>query len=607
MWNIVRNPPVSKRTLAVGAAVLLALGLGVAVLPHILLGDVARQHLEQASGGRLSFPKGPSISLWPEARIQFSDATVAGRSPDDPPIATIESLRLKVALAPLLARKLEIEEIVLVRPTLNLLLDGEGKLNVVDDPSSEPSPEAASDTGGLPLIIEGGAVRYRDLRWGREFEASDVDATLRMPATGGAIDLKGYLTWRQRRAEVTLYVRSPGRLASDGSPADLTIAAPDLSAVFSGRMSLKHGLSLVGQVEASSGSLAELADWGGIKLSGIGGLNDLSLSGGLDLDGHTVRFKGTRLGLAGMQAEGDLSLDVGGKRPKLDATLKVDRLDLSVFGGPVGEANALTEGWRDKPVALKGLEAVDADLRIEAGAILFDGMSTDAGSLKARIVNGVLDAELASLSLYGGSGHGQISLDGSSGKAELRGTIETKGIDVQPLLRDFAGLQAISGRGDLSLSLSSVGATQLELVSTLTGDARLSLADGALIGLDVPALVQSGGTGWRSEAGKQTPFSTLNASFAFSDGVADNATFTVKGPNLDILGKGLVDLLRQRIEYGVVVSAPPPPTRVSLEGPWRAPSVKSIGSAVDPDPAIEGKSSRLGGEEEPEAKPVAPQ
>lgn len=587
-----KRPAVStnlKQLIGIAAAVGLLIGVGFAALPYTLGGDFARSAVETAvkdtTGRTVTFSGRPRISLWPEGKVELDNVVVSGPAPAHVPFAAIGTLRLKANALPLLLGRLEIQSITLDKPVIDLNVDAQGNLNFLDAASREA---ASGQVERLPLFIRDGVIRFRDARSGASFEASDADLTVAMP--GKPLDVKGFLTWNQRRIEVTAYVRAPERLATDGSPADLTIEAPELVAAFSGRAALKNGLSLAGQLEAKTPSLDQLAAWSGFELEGVGGFRDMTLTAALDLSYRNLQVKDARIGLDGMLGEGELSLNLAEPKPRVGAKLKLDRLNLNSYARPA-DGIALTQGWRDGRIDFAGLSAVDGVLDIETSEMTYGTLRTGPAAIKAKLADGRLDAQIDGLSLYGGRARGRLLLDGSAKTPEIRGALEADGVSVQGLLGDFAGFKSMSGAGKLSLSLSAKGTSQLELASTLTGSSRIEVTNGAFADVDLRQLLQAaaGGpvAGWQADPAKQTSFSSFTAAFALTDGIADVQALTLRGGDFAAKAGGSIDVLRQRLELDATVISGDQQARIGIEGPWTAPQLIAGGIVDKANPEAE--------------------
>ena len=109
--------------------------------------------------------------------------------------------------------------------------------------------------------------------------------------------------------------------------------------------------------------------------------------------------------------------------------------------------------------------------------------------------DGVLDINPATAALYGGSYAGNISLDARASQGKLSVDERLKGINIGPLLRDLSGTDQLGGRGSMAIKATAVGSNTKHLKRSLNGNASLTLANGAIKGVDVVATLCSGVAG----------------------------------------------------------------------------------------------------------------
>ena len=116
------------------------------------------------------------LSLQPTLTVQgVAFANPPGFS--RPQMATLEQLDLKLALIPLLSRRVEIDRLVLVKPDMILETDAQGRPNWQFTPASSPPASQSTAAGGqdgaatsisvADVRIENGTITWRDGRAGR--------------------------------------------------------------------------------------------------------------------------------------------------------------------------------------------------------------------------------------------------------------------------------------------------------------------------------------------------------------------------------------------------------------------------------------------------------
>ncbi|MEO1161927.1 MAG: AsmA family protein, partial [Pseudomonadota bacterium] len=381
----------------------------------------------------------PEIKLWPNLRLEVEGATLS-----NPPAmfegTTISAQALKVQLSwsELLSRQINFQELTLVRPRLNLVVDKQGKANW-DFNKADDATEPSTGTGAAtiesvqiaPIRIEDGEIVYADERSGSEFRATGVNVVVSMANAQAPMDVKGSLVWNGQRIDLQVFAKSPTRLAEKGSPVDLSIQSANLDATLSGLARFGDGLNLAGKLEVSSPDLRKLARWAGTDIGGQAGLKQFSARAGVDLSGQTVKLNKATVAMDGMNAQGNVVLNLAGDRPRISASLGLDRLNTNIYTGKQASSDGSKprDDWNDAPIDFSSLNTVDAALRMRAGGIVYGDVTFGETLLDINLAAGKLNADLKKITLYGSTATGKLSLDGSARVPRLTGQFNTSGLD----------------------------------------------------------------------------------------------------------------------------------------------------------------------------------
>jgi len=545
--------------LLIALAAVPAVALAVAALPWLTPSrfavDALAGAVKQATGRTLTVNGGVTASLWSNPGVTLNDVVISNPPDGDPgQVAVIEAVRISLEPGAILSRTMEPSAIDVIRPRLSLIVNGEGRPNWL------PPEGSAGVALPYPVRIEGGDIRWLDERTGTTAQVTEANLKLTPPAGGTPASAEGHLTWNGQRVALSLDVKSPQRLAREGSPVDIAIDAAPLKASFSGRASLAHGLSLAGTGEADSPSVRDLLRWFGFDAGGGAGLGALKAAAAVDSQGATLKLSDLVLSLDGMNAKGRGTLDLGGARPKLAAALGVDHIDADVYvpRGPV------SDDWSDARLSFAGLKALDATLDLAAGGFAFRDLSLGKLTARVKLAAGKLDADIADAELWVGTVKGTVTLDGAGPAPALSIDVEAKAIDAAQTLAALTGSDALRGRGEAALTVTAAGASQREMVATLKGAAWVSFADGSLQGVDLAQTARQAQTaivaGWRApgRAAASTPFTLLQGGFAIVDGLAATRDLILQGPAVSIAAQGIVDLLRRSLDLKAVATLPPP-------------------------------------------------
>ncbi|MHA1152465.1 MAG: AsmA family protein, partial [Alphaproteobacteria bacterium] len=386
---------------------------------------------------------------------------------------------------------------------------------------------------------------------------------------------------------------------SGGFAADLSGPAPVLSGVDLG-VAVRHS-DLGGLIKALSPGAAVGEGLGGVDLKGriTGGAKAFQI---VDLSG--------RLGAADIS--GRLGADISGTKPALDIELTTGELPLAALmaAGGTTSSGAASSGtgsgarsgrWSTDPIDASGLNAVNAEVKLNALALLLDDTRLDRVSLEASLVDGELDLRKFNSTVYGGA----LAI---TGKVDVRKTLEVGlavtaiELDLARLLHDLAESDRVSGPLNFNASLSTRGRNEAELVAALSGGGKLDGTlrvktkqeervgsqllgiAGALLGQKIKEFDQIRGltdaTNVLFNAFADAP-AAVTGSFTVDRGVVITDDLRVDGQKAVALTQARADLPRWLLDSqtSVFLAADPdqPYVTVGLRGPLDAPNPRLSG------------------------------
>ena len=220
--------------------------------------------------------------------------------------------------------------------------------------------------------------------------------------------------------------------------------------------------------------------------------------------------------------------------------------------------------------------------------MMMPGFKLEHGRIETQLKDGVLKAELRNLSLYGGSGRGTLTVDGSKDTPSIHSTLDLSGLKVQPFLNELMKVNKVTGTGTLRFDVSGSGKTEAQLVRGLNGKGELRFADGVITGVDLSAVarvmqsvvtaqVLTGAVG----SNAKTPFGQMGGTFTIKDGVMHTTDLKLTSDAVEMNGQGDVDLGAQTIDFRFEPMAKRgfPGLKVVdigipflVKGPWEKPS-----------------------------------
>lgn len=516
-------------------------------------------------------------------------------------------------------------------------------------------PQQLSDIEHVALDdvrLENGTLRYTDERSGKSQQVSAVNMQVNLKSLSSALAAKGDFSWQGEKTSFDGKV-SPVRMVLEEKPArfDFTASNRHLNASYDGVLHVHDGADLEGKITAKTASVKALAKWLGTQMPDVAGFGPLTLAGDLKTDGNVTSLTNASLGLDGATATGSTVVTTGGARPHVRANLQLSELDLNKYmnngtapakaaapqpatpapkpaakpaagakgtepgsieellsepaSGPKVHGYTERDGWSSSPFNLSLFGLADTDAKLRVGRLLFQDIKVGQSALTVVLKNKVMKTTFDNVQLYDGRGAGFLNLDATNPKrANLGANFTLEGLQALPFLKDAADMDWLAGKARLALQIASQGDNQLQIVEGLNGKADFSFADGAIVGFNLPGAIRNASQGKFTSLKKapteKTDFSELAASFAISNGVAQNQDLRMTSPLLRVGGAGTVQLPQRLLDYTVKpkvvaslegqqgamdLSGLEIPVRIS--GPWAKPKIEPDLKNIDANKVVD--------------------
>ena len=410
---------------------------------------------------------------------------------------------------------------------------------------------------GSPSVLQGSSLQIRGKAAGDPFELRASAPRLKLGARGpeaDSVDASLRLDGKLRGGNLRL--RLAGLQTSDkGLEASTLNTELDLR-MASGRLS--GNLAGPGRWQSATRQLDLAALTGELTFTPArAGLNALKFATEAD-----ARIDLTRSNAAGhvtlRSAEGQLK--GSWTLPRLDAAalsfdVDVNRLDLDAYlAGKPGRTPAADKAG-DERFDLSALRGLDLDGVIRFGQLRVAGLKLEQVKLPISLHGGRLQSAGHTLSLYGGSLEGSLSVAADDGRASYRGYLQNA--ELGPLLKDVGAKQKLGGTTNFFVDVSSSAESRSMLLGELQGLARLRVRNGSVPGIDMGQAMKE----WRvllstrqgarrpHRERESTPVGELTASFQIARGIARNTDLQAKSGMLQVGGAGEIDLSRSHIDY----------------------------------------------------------
>jgi len=593
-----------RSIIILGAVAAVAAVLSV---PFLLPLDIYRAPIERATTaaiGREVRIAGPlHLSIYPQIGISLSKVSIANApGARNPQMIEVDSVLVGAKLMPLLSRRLEITEVTLNKPVIHLEVAKNGSANwqlSTRDPSKPNETSRGITNIGLGrLSIEDGEVSYYDAGSNTTQTISDVRFDLGMPPVRTQarvivpLSFSGQLTYNAQTLKLNGRVDNfDALMRGASSTARVSVASSIINADFSGTLGGDGNVS--GALKLGARSVRSLAAWVGHPMPPGNGFGLMALEGQFTAHDGVYAIRQTHLAFDSMSINANLSFDTNPKVIAIKGNVTLDKLDLHPYLAPgqsddTVEAAKVKAATADPPLEFGGLKAANADLQLVVGALTMPGVKMDHAFLNVALHDGVMKADLSKLAIYGGTGKGNLTVDGSGETSEIHATLDLADLQVQPFLTELMDVKRITGKGAVRFDVAGRGKTEKEFVKSLGGKGEVRFVDGNVIGVDlgqVARVMQSvltvqvlnGAVGDNAK----TPFGQMGGSFTVQNGVLHTDDLKLTNDVVDMNGKGDVDLNAHAIEFHFEPVAKRGLPGVKLvdigvpfyvKGPWEKPS-----------------------------------
>lgn len=515
-----------------------ALGVVSLLLPADQVREAVKAEIRAVTGLDPVLRGTVSVSLFPTGNVSFSDVVLGDPASDEPPLSA-DRLTAKLRFFPLLTGKIEVADVALENPRIDVIVRSDGRSNwspLIASLTRTLAPGAARAekiVSFSEIRMTGGTIRVRDDLRNVVERLDKVELSLAWPAISRSFAATGTVIWHDEPMEVGLTVGDfAAALQGERSSLKLRANGTPIKFVFDGAYSMRPTLKIEGAVSADAPSLRRAIVWAGQKPLAGGGFGLFSLKAQTNVVGGTIALTGVNLELDGNVAEGVLTFATDG-RQTLQGTLASDSIDLTPYLSTIRLMADREREWSRAPIMLDGLATVDLDLRISAAALAVAGTKAGRTAVGVNLRDGNLNVTIGESRAFGGIIRGSLGLSRLPRGAAFKSQLQFANVDLESCIGDLFGIRRIEGKGDLSLTLDATGQSVLALARSMSGTASIAGRNGALTGLNVEQLLRrlerrplSAGTEFRSG---RTPFERLGVTVKIVDGTANVENVTLEG------------------------------------------------------------------------------
>lgn len=552
------------------------------------------------------------LSLFPWVGLSFTDLRL--ENPEgfvNKTFVTIDGFQARLKVLPLLSRKVEISSFVVKRPEIFLEKTSKGVWNWEKLPQSStpktavaegPTPVPVTERNRPPagdskfalqsLMVEefsitDGRVQINDLKNKVHRELSNFTLRLDDVALDKPVKMKLAALLDGKPLKIEGVVGTLGPDPGMGKvDFDLTVQALEIlnmQAIGSLEdIKQKKRYNLAVKIEpfnpkrlfASLGlsfpvttADPQVLENLGFKAKIVGDTSQVVLSdGNVLLDDSTITLNITAKDFS----LPDLTINMTVDSIDLDRYLPPDALDTKAPAGPQAQVEAAT-AQRAMPAAAEksalGRAKINSDFdytplrklvlkaSVNLAKMKVHGGSLSNTALNVTAQNGLFIINPLAAELYQGkiAATGKINVQKNTPATEVDLTLQ--GVQVGPLLKDFAKKEIIEGTLKAQVAVSMRGDNGDLIKRSLDGKGDLRFQDGALIGLDLAQLARTIKAGFTLEQQQgekpKTDFAELHAPFTLTKGLINTSETTLQSPFIRVTATGDANLVSEALDMKI--------------------------------------------------------
>ena len=526
------------------------------------------------------------VSVFPGSYVSFHDVGLKGGGTADPALA-VDVLTANLRLLPLLLRRFEIADVMMLRPHILVTRDAHGESNwtpFIETIARTMKPGADNQVSFSEIRIQDGVLAYEDAASHLSETLGDIDLSLAWPSISRSFAATGQFDWRGERVDGSISVSDfVAALSGDRSGLKARLASAPLKLAFDGTVANRTSMMMEGTLTIDSVSLRNAMRWAGQAPPGSGGFGRFALKARANVVGPSIALTNVNVELDGNAAEGVMTYANNG-RQTLQATLAAGALDFTPYVSTFRLLASGARDWNRQLFDLNSLSTTDLDMRLSAARVTVGSTKLGRTAVGANLRGGALALSVGEAQIYGGIAKGSFGIARSDVIADVKAQFSFTDVDLQSCASELFGVTKLSGRGNLNVSLVASGSSPFGLAQSLDGTANLAGHDGAIGGFNVEQLLKrlerrplSGGGNLRSGS---TPYDNLTIAVKFSEGIATAEDIRVEGPAARITLSGTASVPAREYDLKGTASLTSAPNAAPgfdlpfvVQGPWDDPLI----------------------------------
>jgi AsmA protein len=543
---------------------------------------VIENRVAEASGRSFSVGDDLKLSLFPWAGISLSDlqlGNTAGFSEKE--FVRVKSFEVRVKLLPLISKKIQIKRFVMDEPRIVLVKNKNGRGNW-EQPKQQQAAAAAKKSipglpppagvGGLPIsaltvgnfAIKNGSALWIDHTANTRKEVKDISLILKDVSLDRPVKLKFSAVLDNNPLSLEGTVGPLGNAFQKGVvPLDLSLnALRQLAMRLKGNLenpATTPGVDLDITVDKFSPRelVAALGQTFPVDTTDPKALSSVDFKAHIKADtkrasvsNGVMNLDQSRLTFAATAAQFSL--------PNLKFDLYLDKINLDRYLPPKSDRPSAekppAKGQRKK-ADYTPLRRLILDGLIRIGQLTISKANIQDVHLQVKAKNGIFNLDPMKLNMYQGKADGKAVLNVARDIPRSSLNLKIDNVQVEPLLKDVLEKDILQGSTQADINLSMSGDTPERIKKTLNGKGYLKFNDGAIVGIDLAAMVRNVGSAFGlAQKGSERPktdFTALNIPYVIKNGAVNTPQSSLKSPFIRIIATGTADLVKETLDFRV--------------------------------------------------------
>src|SRR5947209_8129340 len=232
------------------------------------------------------------ISVFPASYVSFHDVGLKGGGAGEPALG-VDVLTANLRLLPLLLRRFEIADVMMLRPHIRVVRAADGTSNwtpFLDTLTRTMKPGAGNQLSFSEIRIQDGVLTYLDDANRVSENVGDIDLSLAWPSISRSFAATGQFDWRGERVDGSVSVSDfIAALSGERSGLKARLASAPLKVAFDGAIANRTSMVMEGTLTADSLSLRNALRWTGQgPPAGTGGFGRFALKARANMVGGSI-------------------------------------------------------------------------------------------------------------------------------------------------------------------------------------------------------------------------------------------------------------------------------------------------------------------------------